>query len=96
VSALGRVLVESGSEIDVAVIECVCDGRPRIGLDACQDCEVTYQSMLLLLRRNSESLAGNPMWVVGWALSRVIGSEHVDWETVRHLAAEFEDIPSFN
>jgi hypothetical protein len=50
----------------------------------------------VLQRKNAEGLAGNPIWVVGWALSRVIGSEHVDWETVRHLAADFEDIPTFS
>ena len=94
-SALARVLVDAEAGIDVAVIECVCDGRPRIGLDACRDCEATYQSMLAVLRRHVEGLSGNPMWVVGWALSRVIGSERVDWETVRHLAAEFEE-PSWN
>lgn len=82
--------LESEAEPDVALVECLCDGRPRMGGQACEDCAAIYRAVLLQLRQNAECLAGNPIWILAWALTRVLGSERVDWDAVRRLAAEFE------
>ena len=81
---------EPEPDADVVLVECVCDGRPRIGGQACDDCAAIYKAVLLLLQQNADGLSGNPIWILAWALTRVLGSERVDWEVVRRLAAEFE------
>jgi hypothetical protein len=77
-------------DAEVALVECVCDGRPRIGGRACDACAAIYGAVLLLLRQKAKELSGNPIWILAWALARVVGSEGVDWDAVRRLAAEFE------
>ena len=81
---------EPEPDVDVALVECLCDGRPRMGGQACDDCAAVYRAVLLLLGQNAECLSGNPIWILAWALTRVLGSERVDWDAVRRLAAEFE------
>jgi len=77
-------------DAEVALVECVCDGRPRIGGQACDACAAVYGAVLLLLRQKARDLSGNPIWILAWALARVVGAESVDWAAVRRLAAEFE------
>ena len=87
---------EPEPEVDVALVECVCDGRPRIGGQACDDCAAIYRAVLLLLQQNAKDLSGNPIWILAWALARVVGTEGVDWDVVRRLAAEFEGSESIH
>jgi len=87
---------EAEPDVDVALVECVCGGRPRIGGDACDDCAGVYRSVLLLLRQNARNLSGNPIWILAWALARVVGSERMNWDAIRSLAAQFEDSESIH
>ena len=87
---------EAEPDVDVALVECVCDGRPRIGGHACDDCAAVYRSVLLLLRQNARNLSGNPIWILAWALARVVGSERMNWDAVRSLAAQFEGSESIH
>ena len=60
----GEPAPEAELDVDVALVECVCDGRPRIGGQACDDCAAIYRAVLLLLHQNAEDLSGNPIWIL--------------------------------
>lgn len=94
-SARGRALLDCDPDGELAIIDCVCDGRLRVGIDTCGQCAGTFASILVLLDSVAPDAEGNPVWILAWALAHVIGRRSVDWDTVRRLAAEFEEPSRF-
>ncbi len=82
-----NAVLEFQGEIEVELTCRFCEDGSDEG---CARCEMVCDLVRDVLLESSDALEENVAWALAGALARVVGAEHVDWDAVRQLAAEFE------
>jgi hypothetical protein len=82
-----NALLEFQGEIEVELTCAFCENGSG---EECARCAMVCDRVRDVLLESSDALEGNVAWALAGALARVVGAEHVDWDAVRELAAEFE------